>query len=154
TWSAWSRDGGAEWAEARPTPMNLRLRIGPVAPGEGLPKPGLDLPSNGRLFIVQFRTVSLPEWRAALEQAGATVLGFFPDNAHVVRMDPALAGRVGALEFVQRVEPYRAADRLEGALQDWLGTAGPPEQLRVNAVVFEWGESGKQRLASAAVALG
>ena len=154
TWSAWSSDGGATWVEARPTPMDLRLRIGSVYPNESLPKSNLDLPASGNLFIVQFRTVSLPEWRTALERAGASILAFFPQNAHVVRVDPTLLPQLSALEFVQRVEPYRASDRLEGALQDWLGTTYGPEQMRVNAVVFEWGPAGKARLAAAAQALG
>ena len=155
TWSAWSRDGGASWSEARPTPMDLRLRAGAANPWEALPDaPALGLPSNGNLFIVQLRSISLPEWRSTLESAGGQILAFFPNNAHIVRMDAGARTRIAGLEFVQRVEPYRPSDRLEPALQAWLSAPEGPEAQRVNAVVFEWGASAKERLAAAAVGVG
>jgi hypothetical protein len=82
------------------------------------------MPADGRLFLVQFRTIGLPEWRDALSEAGAEVLSFFPFNAHVVRMSPALADSLSALDIVERVEPYHLAFRLEPELRGWLGDQG------------------------------
>ena len=79
----------------------------------------LRLPPEGRLFLVQFRTIGLPEWRQALAALGAEVLNFFPHNAHIVRIDPGLVQRVAELAFVERVEPYHPAYRLDAELRDW-----------------------------------
>jgi hypothetical protein len=154
--TVWSRDAGASWSDARPIAMDLRLHAGSPRPGEAMPAaaPGLALPQGGQVFLVQFKTQSLPEWRSALTGLGAEVLGFFPHNAHMVRMAPALGAQVAALDFVERVEPYHGSYRLEPELQQWLGGASGPEEIRVNAVVFEWGADAKNRLAAAATAAG
>ena len=68
---------------------------------------------------MQFRTVSLPEWRDAVVQAGARILGYFPHNAHLVKMPAGLRPRVEALEFVERVEPFHPSYRMEQALRGW-----------------------------------
>lgn len=157
TWFSYSRDGGRNWAPASPLSTELRLLEAAVGPGEPMPEvpAGLALPSGGRLFVVQFRTISLPEWRAALERLGVELLRFFPHNGHIVRMDPSLRGRVAGLDFVERVEPYHPAYRLEPELRAWLVGGGPEEEsLRVRVLAFEWGPAAKARLARAAEAAG
>jgi hypothetical protein len=123
------------------------------------PADGLSLPAGGRLYIVQFRTVSLPEWRDALGETGVELLQFFPHNAHIVRTDRSLVPELLALDFVERVEPYHPAYRLEAELQDWLdtepdGSGSEPEEIRVRVVAFEWGPGGKARIAKAAGSMG
>ncbi|HET9316097.1 MAG TPA: S8 family serine peptidase [Vicinamibacteria bacterium] len=149
-WGAWSRDGGRTWSEPQAFGTDLKLRDGATEPGQPLPavSPALQLPPDGRLFLVQFRTIGLPEWRQALADAGATVLSFFPHNAHVVRMDPALVSSLAQLDFVERVAPYHPAYRLEPALRDWaLANADDGDAARrVRVVAFEWGAAGKERI--------
>ncbi|MBP7149394.1 MAG: exo-alpha-sialidase, partial [Acidobacteria bacterium] len=74
-WFSYTRDAGASWSEARPLARELRLRDGATAPGGAMPRApqGFEL-GAGRLFLVQFRTIGLPEWRAALAALGAEVL--------------------------------------------------------------------------------
>jgi hypothetical protein len=155
-WSAFSRDGGVSWSEPRPDADVLRLRDGATRPNDLMPfaAPGLRLRPGGRLFIVQFHTTSLPEWREGLVESGAEVLAFFPENAHLSRMSETVRKKVEALEFVQRVEPYHPAYRLEPELRDWLaGSFGGPE-MRVRVMVFERGPAAKQRVLSAAESVG
>lgn len=155
-WVSATRDGGATWLEPWQIQTALRLQAGAVEPGQAVPPvpASLALPSDGRLFLVQFRTVGLPEWRDALRDAGAEVLAYFPFNAHIVRMSPGLAGALNALDFVERVEPYQPAWRLENELRDWIEAAGGPPEMRVRVVAFEWGPEAKERIRQAAEAEG
>jgi len=157
TWFSFSRDGGTSWEPASRLATELRLLDRAVGPGEPMPSvpEDLALPPGGRLFIVQFRTISLPEWREALERVGVEILRFFPHNAHIVRMDPALRPAVASLDFVERIEPYHPAYRLEPELRAWLrGEGADEEPLRVRVLAFEWGPAAKGRIARAAEAAG
>jgi hypothetical protein len=155
-WSAYSRDGGATWSAPQATGSALLLRDGPVAPGRPLPavSPALALPAEGGVFLVQFKTVGLPEWRDALARLGAEVLNYFPHNAHLVRMDPGLASAVAGLEFVERVEPYHPAYRIERGLREWALAPKDPSPRRLNVMAFDWGPDGKKRILAAAAPWG
>ena len=151
-WGAYSRDGGRTWSEPQAVGTDLLLRDGRVKPGDPVPAvaPALQQPIEGRLFLVQFRTIGLPEWRDALARMGAEVLAFFPENAHIVRMDPGLAYSASQLEFVQRVEPYHPAYRVERGLRDWALSAKDRAPRRLRVMAFEWGPGGKQRILDSA----
>ncbi len=155
-WVSWSRDGGRTWSPAQAVQTDLRLLDGAAAPGEPLPAAakGLELASDGRLFLVQFRTPGLPEWRAGLREAGAEVLSFFPHNAHIVRAEPSLARSLADLAFVERVEPYHPAYRLEKELRDWVLSGDARAERRLRVVVFEWGETAKKRVLESAQGIG
>ncbi len=156
-WFAVSEDAGATWMRAASLPDAVLLRDGSAHPGQPFPAPaaGFALPAEGRLFVAQFRTAGLDAWRGALAAAGAEVLSYLPQNAHVVRVDPGLVPALRRLDFVARVEPYHPWYRLEPALRDWIRAFGDPaERLRVNAIAFAWGPAGKARIADAARALG
>jgi len=160
-WSSYSRNAGQSWSGAKPLRTELRLVAGTVFPDSPMPLPasGLDLPEDGRLFVVQLKTVSLPEWRAGLEARGADVVASFAHHAHIVRADPSAMGAVSALDFVERAEPYHPSYRLEPELRSWIdGGSGSNRSedgpMRVRVVTFEWGSSGKDRIASAARLLG
>src|SRR6185436_7098866 len=114
-WFSATRDGGQSWFEAHAIETALRLHAGAVTPGRPMPPvpASLALPADGRLYLVQFRTLGLPEWRDALRALGAEVLNYFPFNAHIVRMHPSLVPQVAGLDFVERVEPYHPDYRLE-----------------------------------------
>ena len=87
-WFAYTRDGGATWPPGRRIGTALRLRTGALEPDDTplFVPPSLRLRAAGRLFVVQFRTASLPEWRRVLNNMGAQVEGYIPHNAHIVRM--------------------------------------------------------------------
>ncbi len=155
-WFSFSEDGGLSWAEPRAITTRLRLHDGDVAPGQEMPgaDQGLEAPAQGRLFLVQFRTLSLPAWRDAVQDLGGEVLAFFPDNAHIVRFDAASAQAARGLAFVERVEPYLPSYRLERALRDFVAHGRAGAELRVRVMAFEWGKEAKRRVAEAAQALG
>ncbi|HHN74168.1 MAG TPA: PKD domain-containing protein [Acidobacteria bacterium] len=155
-WSATSRDGGRHWSDARALKMELRLRDGALPLGATPPAAPTDLAPRGdeRLYIVQFRTRSLPEWRGSLAAAGGRVLAYFPYNAHIVRADPAVMETIAGLDFVERVLPYEPAWRLSPELKAWVESSGEPQIRRVRVMAFEWGSAGKARIAAAAVSLG
>ena len=155
-WGAYTRDGGLTWSEPQAVGADLLLRDGRVKPGEPIPAaaPGLQLPAQGRLFLVQFKTIGLPEWRDALASMGAEVLNYFPHNAHIVRMDPGLVSSATQLSFVERVEPYHPAYRLEPELREWVLAPSDRAARRVRVMAFEWGPAGKQRILAAAEPMG
>jgi hypothetical protein len=155
-YTSWTRDGGRTWSDPQAIERNLMLRDGATAPGSALPPvpPSLRLPPQGRLFLVQFKTIGLPEWRQALADMGAEVLNFFPHHAHIVRMDAGLTPAAAALPFVERVEPYHPAYRIERGLRDWALSSRDRVPRRVNVMAFEWGTAGKQRILDAALADG
>jgi serine protease AprX len=155
-WFSATQDGGRTWFEARSIATDLRLHASAVEPGRPIPAvpASLALPPDGRTFLVQFRTLGLPEWREALAAVGAEVLQYFPNNAHIVRMHPSLAQTVRGLDIVERVEPYHPAYRLEAELEDWLASETGPAEQRVRVMAFEWGPEGKERIRQAAEADG
>jgi serine protease AprX len=154
-WVSYSRDEGRTWSDPQSFGTALKLHAGDVEPGQPMPPvpPSLGLPAAGRLYLVQFRSISLPEWRQALNEVGAEVLSFFPHNAHIVRMDPGLVPSVAQLAFVERVEPYHPAYRLEPELRDRF-LAGNGAAVRVQVVAFAWGPEAKSRILAAARAVG
>ena len=151
-WFSVTRDDGQSWTEAEATETALRLHAGSVEPGRPMPAvpESLALPRGGRLYLVQFRTLGLPEWRDALREAGVEVLSYFHSNAHIVRLDPSQVAAVKRMEIVERVEPYHPYYRLQPELRDWLFNTGSEkaaqESVRVNAMAFEWGPEGKDRI--------
>jgi hypothetical protein len=115
---------------------------------------GYELPASGRLFIVQLKTVSLPEWRTAIAAQGE-ILGAIPHNAHIVRADPTSLASLAELEFVDRIEPYHPWYRLDSDLRAWLdGSGDAASERRLRFVAFEWGPGGKQRIIESAEMLG
>ena len=160
-WFTFSRDGGQTWSEARSLKTAMRLRDGAIEPGQPMPAAiqGLTLPADGRVFLVQFRTIGLPEWREALSALGVEVLNYLPHNTHVVRLrNTTQLPSIRALEFVERVAPYQPAYRLSADLRGWLDLDGEAAEadpsLKVNVMAFEWGEEGKNRIAAYADKIG
>jgi hypothetical protein len=155
-WSSFTQDGGATWSDARAIRTAIRLRDGAIEPGFAMPEAPetLSLPAQGELFIVQFKSVSLPEWRLALADRGVEIFNYLPHNAHIVRMSPALRATVESLDFVQRLEPYHPYYRLSRELRDWSAAAAPEEQRRVRVMTLEWGPEGKQRVLEFANGIG
>ncbi len=155
-WGAFSRDGGDSWTPARPIRQEIRLRDGDTAPADPMPPAvaELSLPPASRLHLVQFRTVSLPEWRAALTELGVEVLNYVPHNAHIVRVAPERLDAILDLDFVERIEPYHPSYRLDRDLRRDLLDADTFGEEHVRVTVFEWGPAAKQRVIGHAESLG
>ncbi|WP_292465459.1 PGF-pre-PGF domain-containing protein [Methanolobus sp.] len=62
----------------------------------------------GSYYIVQFDGPVLEEWKNELAVTGAALFYYVPNNAFVVRMDPAQKEQVDSLDFVKWTGEYRA----------------------------------------------
>ncbi len=156
-WFSITRDGGQSWWDSRGTATNIMLRDGQPAVGRAMPAArfGYELPVDGKLFLVQLRTVSIPEWVEGLQAQGAEVLSFLPYNTYIVRVDRAQLPKLAALDFVERVEPYQPWYRVSPEVRAWLDAPGVSEEAkRMRVVALEWGDTGKSRIAETARALG
>jgi hypothetical protein len=60
-----------------------------------------------RYYIVQFAGPIEQAWKDAVSAEGAHVLDYIPDYAFKVRMNPAIANRVGQFSFVSVVTPFQ-----------------------------------------------
>lgn len=156
-WFAVSRDGGRSWSEARDLDTRVMLRDGQPSVRESMPQPGFGLSatSDSELYIVQFKTISLPEWRDALNAVGAQLLWYLPHNAYIAHVPSPVLPAVRALDVVERVERFHPWYRLSSEVRDWLAAPGPSgEARRLRVSAFEWGAAGKARIARAAIELG
>ena len=96
-----------------PSTAAIRLRAGTFSPvrGDAPPLAGDALLASARAgepaeYLVQFQGPVLEEWKAAVSEAGATLLEYLPDFAFRVRMQPQDAAGVRRLSFVAWVGPF------------------------------------------------
>ncbi len=83
--------------------------------GEPAIPAGLRSTSDDPYFLLQFYAPVKQEWVESLEALGVTFLGYHPSFTAIVKMDPALLGKVQASHAVQWVGPYHPAYRLASA---------------------------------------
>jgi len=109
---------------------------------------------DGEVYLVQFHTQVLAEYRTALEAAGARVYDHLVNHTLIVRMTPAVRARVAALEVVRWVGPFHPELRLEPGLSRALvdGTLAPDQIYGV--CVFERGPEQKELVAARIRSLG
>lgn len=74
--------------------------------------------SSNATFIVQFTGPVQPGQVAQLSQAGVHVLGYIPENALLIRADPAALAPLSALAFVQWVGEYQSSHKLHPEIRD------------------------------------
>ena len=117
-WVSVSKDDGRTWSEPRAMIDEIPLRAGVIVPGKSLPSVPKDIGAavEARLFLVQFETQSLAEWRRQVRALGAEVLTYVPHNSHLVRMDSALVSQVESLPFVRWVGVFEPAYRVSPEL--------------------------------------
>jgi hypothetical protein len=94
-------------------------------------------PAN-RLFVVQYWTQALEDWRAAVRAAGGEIHLFLANHANVVELDPAALERVRALPIVRSVRPFHPAYKLEEELLAGL-VEGRSGALTVNLLTLRRG---------------
>ena len=68
--------------------------------------------SSQKYFVVQFAGPIQQSWKDAVSAQGAEILDYMPDFAFKVRMNPAIANRVGQLRFVSAVTAFQSAFKL------------------------------------------
>lgn len=132
---------GVSFSAPRLTPVELELRYQRFDPRRASPALPARLragPAN-RLFIVQYWTLGLEAYRAALRAQGARVEFFLPNDANVVTLAPEDVEAVRALPFVRAVVPFHPAYKLEEPLLEGV-LAERSGALRVNVVLTRIGD--------------
>ena len=77
---------------------------------------GLAAGASSRLFIVQFVSQPLAEFRHSLEEAGARVHYYLAHHSYIVEMSAGDRSQVAALPFVRWIGPYHPIYKLEEGL--------------------------------------
>ncbi|MCA8956906.1 MAG: peptidase S8 [Planctomycetes bacterium] len=133
--SAVSVDAGKTWGSSLAIDHRLHLRYGvfdpltpPAMPGE------LRAGGTSRLFVVQFHTQILSEFRAGLQGMGVELTHYLPSQSYLVRMDRALLPRVEALPYVRSVSEYHLAYRLAPEVVAQLAKS-PADKVRYTVVL-------------------
>ena len=99
------------------------------------------------VYIVQFVTQPLEEYRNPIRDLGGKTFIYLPNNAHIVQMDSAAKEKVEQLPFVRWVGVYEPAYKLDEALVNGLSRS-QLKSARYNIMVLERGTQMKEDLAS------
>ena len=110
----------------------------------------LAAPPSSNLYIVQFVTQPLEEYREEIRALGGKVYSFLAHHAQIVRMSPTARAEVEAKPWVRWIGPYHPADRMEAFLRDRAENANTfYSLLRYRILVFPGGKAAvAQRIAS------
>jgi hypothetical protein len=109
-------------------------------------------PSADNVYIVQFVTQPLDEFRKAIEAQGGTIYQFLANHSYLVKMNHQTRAAVESMPFVRWIGNYEPAYRLEEFLLDRL--AQGPDTLpatRYNIMLMERGAA-KQNLVGGRIA--
>ncbi|MEM7204110.1 MAG: hypothetical protein AAF628_27865 [Planctomycetota bacterium] len=154
-----SRDGLDLAGRARATDYQVRLADGTFDPLDGVPlvDPVLQAAPDNSLFLVQFQSTPLPEFRLALESHGVRVHRFLTDHAFLVQASAPLARWLRSLDIVRWVGPYHPAYRLAPALRDLVtDSVGPGAEVpaRTSIMTLVRGRDAQTKLADLITAIG
>ena len=111
---------GGPLGTAKPTSYRLRMLHHSFDPLEQVPETPARLaaPPSSNLYIVQFVTQPLEEYRDEIRALGGEVYSFLAHHAQIVRMSPAARAEIEAKPWVRWVGAYHPADRMEAFLRD------------------------------------
>ena len=138
----------------RQTLLSNRLLISPVervlpraASGAQSPTPRDTTP-----FLVLFNTPVTEASRALLIEAGAIPRGFFPNNALLAELTPAILAALAAMPSVQAAEEFVPGDKIQPFLASLL--ASHPAETRVRMTVQTLAPEDAENVAAAVTAAG
>ena len=107
-------------APSRPAGPAIRLRTATLVPPAGGTEAAAPVharPSpRGYPWMVLFDAPLRPEWRASLEDAGATVRAYLPDDAWLIEAPPEALARIGRLAHVAWAGEYRPEHKVQPLL--------------------------------------
>lgn len=103
----------------------------------------LDIPAHLRsetdpgAYIVQARKPLDRDFRALLQQAGATIVSYIPNNSYLVRASAAVAGNLAGDPLTQTVLPYEPYFKIKRSLLGLATQQQPlPGQVDLNLLLF------------------
>jgi len=138
-WYSLSLDGQTFHAP-RSTDYDLHLRYEQFDPRRGDVKPGAALraPARSRLFVVQYWTQGIEDYRSVVRELGGEIHRFLPTNANLVEMDPMTRSAVEKLPFVRSVTPFHPAFKLHEKVREWIDE-GRTDAVKVNVLTMRRG---------------
>lgn len=110
-----------------------RATFDPLTSAQGRQQPRSA--STSPYYLVQFSGPVEATWLEQVRQLGGDVLGYVPDNAHIVRMGPAVIDRVASLPSVRWVGPYLNEYKLAPAL-DTVVSVRSSQPIKAYVVAF------------------
>ena len=132
-----SRDAGRNWTRQNEIDHKLHIRFGTFDPKNSPVIPAkLHAGPDNRLFIVQFHTNIIREFRARLNGMGAELHHYLPSQSYLVRMEPALSRKVAGLPFVRSVSALHVAYKLDPEIIVGLGS-GNGKTVRYTVVLVD-----------------
>ena len=119
------------------------------AKAEPSPYKALSAAEENTLYLVQFFTTPLPEFRAAIGALGGTIHGFLTHHTYLVKMPRKTLKGITALPYVRWVGSYHPAYRLETSLYKALtGQQKRLEYQRYSILLCERGPDPQQVVAT------
>ncbi|MEM7201917.1 MAG: S8 family serine peptidase [Planctomycetota bacterium] len=134
-----SRDQGTTWRSLGTLDPVIRTQFATFDPLLRAPvTPSLvTAADDSRLFVVQFATPIIDEYRQVLRQSGADVQSFVPPQSYLVRADRSATETLTALPFVRWVGDYHPAFRLEPAILNDLVSGALDGAVRYNVLLVD-----------------
>jgi len=123
------------WTQPTHADYRLGLRYRTFDPLTAAPQVPAELTAtaNNRLFIVQYHTQGLQQYRDVVTAAGGKCVLFLANYANIYNMDLALAADVQELPFVRAVVPFHPAYKLdEQLLAAVMAPDAGQQKVRVN----------------------
>ena len=131
---------GENMATVRPTSYELKLQHSQFDPLGRIPAVETDLAADedSQIYIVQFVTQPLEQFRTAIEARGGTLYKYIANHAYLVKLGPQATRQSQRYRLRSWLGPYHPAYRLEHFLRANRGDAGQlfPMQ-RYNILLFE-----------------
>lgn len=109
---------GTEFQRVAQADYRIRLRYAQFDPATAVPAvpDTLKAVPASQLFIVQFISQPLEEYRQAIRAAGGEVLNYLPNHAYICRLSQAGARTLRELPFVRWIGRYEPAYRLDESI--------------------------------------
>ncbi len=113
------------------------------------------VPGKG-LYVIQFIGPIQDPWLKTLEETGAKLIAYIPNNAYIVRADQVAAGMLAMMKnrhsFVQWMGDYQPAYKLTPQLQAMREmTDAPPVRVRVQVIDSSEGRLKAEEIKKAAL---
>lgn len=134
-----SRDSGSTWVSLMDPKHTLNFHLAKFNPANGTPTiPGmLQSGADAKLFIAQFVTQPIREYRAAIQALGGEVSKYLAHNAYLVRMSPDAAQKLAALPWTRFVGTYHSAYKFEPELLDAYRSGRTIPRSRFNIMMVD-----------------
>ena len=120
---------GAKFTAPTKADYDLRLRFERFDPAKKLAdvSAAFTAAAGNRLFIVQYVTQSITDYRDVVRANGGEIHRFLANYSNIVEMGPNALKRVAALPFVRSVTPFHPAFKLEQPLIEAFGAKAEGE---------------------------